>query len=376
MKTILLIDDEINLLNAYFLMLEKKGFRVLKAINGNEGLKIMLSEDIDLVVSDIYMPQKNGLVVIKQIRRILKYRNIPIIILSAGGTKKNVYTSIGLGINAFLIKPCSMEKLYQTVEEVLSSRNNFKNVLDISKIDNDIDYSNISIMFVYNNANVTDNVYEFLTEHFNTVCIEENVERYEENLKKKNIDLLIVEISSPYDRNFKFLLNIYNVNKYLEIPIIVISETKNDLKALFDCLDFHIDKIIMKPFEYGNLLKTILQVTNMQYLNGKLTLLINKIKKELMENREKELNIINFLRNKIYRLRSENLKLQNNIYKSREERFMMFSENNRKISMITKKISKVKKIFLNKRQNLLRMENIIETKLKFINKKRISLETY
>jgi DNA-binding response OmpR family regulator len=141
MKTILLIDDEINLLNAYSLMLEKKGFRVLKAINGNEGLKIMLSEDIDLVVSDIYMPQKNGLVVIKQIRRILKYRNIPIIILSAGGTKKNVYTSIGLGINAFLIKPCLMEKLYQTVEEVLSSRNNFKNVLDISKIDNDIDYS-------------------------------------------------------------------------------------------------------------------------------------------------------------------------------------------------------------------------------------------
>jgi hypothetical protein len=95
-----------------------------------------------------------------------------------------------------------------------------------------------------------------------------------------------------------------------------------------------------------------------------------------MENREKELNIVNFLRNKIYRLRSENLKLQNNIYKSREERFMMFSENNRKISMITKKISKVKKIFLNKRQNLLRMENVIETKLKFIDKKRISLETY
>ena len=121
MKTILLIDDEINLLNVYSLMLEKKGYRVLKASDGNEGLKVILSEDVDLVISDICMPKKNGLVVIKQIRKILKYRNIPIIILSAGGTKKNVFRGIELGVDAFLAKPCKKEALYQTC--ILSLQN-------------------------------------------------------------------------------------------------------------------------------------------------------------------------------------------------------------------------------------------------------------
>jgi len=373
MKTILLIDDEINLLNVYSLMLEKKGYRVLKASDGNEGLKVILSEDVDLVISDIYMPRKNGLVVIKQIRRILKYRNIPIIILSAGGTKKNVFRGIELGVDAFLAKPCKKEALYQTVEKILKSNNKGKvNKYENSKRDNNNwnQANDISILLVYKNASVTDSLYEFLTEHFYKIYIEENIEKIEEILNKKNIDLLIFEVCSPDENNFKFLINIYNQNKYIGIPIIIISEMKNELEKLLNCLDFQVDKVIMKPFEYKNLLKSIFQVMDSKYLSEKLVLLI----KNIGENKEKETNIINPLRNEVAKLKSENLKISNNRNISRGEKFQICCDNNKKIMIFINNISKTKRIFLKKRQSLLEAKRIIEAKLKSIDKKRLSLE--
>jgi len=373
MKTILLIDDEINLLNAYSLMLEKKGYHILKANDGNEGLKVILSEDVDLVISDIYMPRKSGLVVIKQIRRILKYRNIPIIILSAGGTKKNVFRGIELGVDAFLAKPCKKEELYQTVEKVLKSNNNLAvNKYENSKINNKgwERPNDISILLVYKNARVTDNLYEFLTEHFYKIYIEENIEKVKDIINKKNINLLIFEVCSPDENNFKFLIDIYSQNKYIRIPIIIISEMKNEMEKLLNCLDSQVYKIIMKPFKYINLLKSISQVIDSKYLSEKLALLI----KNIGRNKEKETNIINALRNEAAKLKSENLKIFNNRNILMSEKFQICCDNNQKIMILINKISKTKRIFLKKRQNLLEAKRIIEIKLKYIDKKRLSLE--
>jgi len=372
MKTILLIDDEINLLNVFSLMLKKKGYRVLKAIDGDEGIKIILSEDVDLVICDIYMPHKDGLAVIKQIRRILRYRNIPIIILSGGGTKENVFRGIELGVDAFLAKPCEQEELYQTVGKILEPNNNSAvnryEGLKISK--NGWERSNdTSILLVYKNASVTDNLYEFLSEHFYKIYIEENIEKVEYIINKKNIDLLIIEVCNRYDQSFRFLSDIYNRDKYIKIPIIVISEKKNELQTLFDCLDFQIDKIIMKPFEYKNLLKAILKVTDLQYPSEKLSLSINRIEKEMKENREKKIQIINTLRNEITKLKSENLKIINNVNKSRKEKAQIFCENNRKITKITEEISQINRIFLNRRQSLLEAKRIVKQNLNLLIKK-------
>ena len=133
MKSILYIDDEPNILEAYALMLEHNGYTVFKAQDGNEGLKIMLSEEIDLVLSDINMPKKNGLTLIKQIRRILRYRNVPVVILSAVGTKHNVFKGVELGVDSFLTKPCDKERLLTTIENALCSENRIRSASVLKK---------------------------------------------------------------------------------------------------------------------------------------------------------------------------------------------------------------------------------------------------
>ena len=368
METILLIDDEPNILNVYSLMLEKKGYRILKAHDGNAGLNALLSEDVDLIISDIYMPQKNGLVLIKQIRRILKYRNIPIIILSAVGTKENVFRGIELSVDAFLAKPCTKEKLYETVEKLLKL--NGKAFYENGKGDNKSwqPEKEISIMLVYKNARVTDNLYEFLSERFSKVFIEEDTKDVKAMMSKENIDLLVIEVSDSQDENFKFLFHRYDKIMNIEVPTIIITDSKKDLEPLFDCFEFKVDRIINKPFKYEDLTKSIFQVTETGYLRRKMENSTRILKKRIKENTENESKHVNTLRNEITQLKSENAKLISNKDIFKDKKFQIINANNEKINDITKKISRINKKFLNERQNIIEAVRNVNAKLKSLNK--------
>jgi len=80
MPTILCIDDEPNLLLTRKLLLESKGYQVIEAGTGEEGLRLFQSNRIDLVVVDYWMAGMNGLAVSREIKRINS--TVPIIVLS------------------------------------------------------------------------------------------------------------------------------------------------------------------------------------------------------------------------------------------------------------------------------------------------------
>ncbi|MCZ8516554.1 response regulator transcription factor [Paenibacillus filicis] len=100
--TILIADDEKEIVEILSLYLEKEGFQTVTAHSGSEAIAAMGTGDIDLAVLDIMMPDMNGFQVIKEIRLT---RNIPIILLSARIQDHDKILGLGLGADDYMTKP-------------------------------------------------------------------------------------------------------------------------------------------------------------------------------------------------------------------------------------------------------------------------------
>lgn len=116
MKTILLVDDEYDILEALAAILESDGFRVVTAGDGAEGLRVMRESHPDLAVVDLMMPVMDGLELMRAVREDEKLKNIPIILMSALRPR---WSQQEYGWRAFLQKPFNLDALFAAVQEQL-----------------------------------------------------------------------------------------------------------------------------------------------------------------------------------------------------------------------------------------------------------------
>lgn len=115
-KTILLIDDDFEIVSSMRAVLENKGFRIVTASDGNAGLSAAERENPDLIVVDMMMPKKSGFLVIEKIKRSPSAP--PIIMITANeGSRHRAYAEL-LGVDAYLRKPFAMEKLVEEVHRL------------------------------------------------------------------------------------------------------------------------------------------------------------------------------------------------------------------------------------------------------------------
>src|SRR5271165_2439143 len=107
-KTILLIDDDPEILKAMRLVLEKKGYRVVTAGDGNMGLAVAEREAPELVVVDMMMPRKSGFLVLETLKA--RNRAIPRVIMVTAneGGRHRAYAEL-LGVDAYIRKPFAMD---------------------------------------------------------------------------------------------------------------------------------------------------------------------------------------------------------------------------------------------------------------------------
>lgn len=118
-KTILVVDDERDLLDLIEYNLKKEGYDVLKAENGLEGIEMTQKHKPDLVLLDIMMPKMNGLETCKLIRSDDEIKHTPIIFLTAKSDEKTEVKGLNLGADDFLSKPISTTKLVTRIAAVL-----------------------------------------------------------------------------------------------------------------------------------------------------------------------------------------------------------------------------------------------------------------
>ena len=118
-KTILIVDDMLTLRQPARVTLEKAGYVVTEASNGQEALQELAQSRPDLILLDLLMPIMNGVEVLKHVRADVTLDDVPVIVLTAVASKWQMSHYIELGATDYLLKPFTPATLLERVNLVL-----------------------------------------------------------------------------------------------------------------------------------------------------------------------------------------------------------------------------------------------------------------
>lgn len=119
MKTVLVVDDEKDIIQLIRYNLEREGFKVDAASDGNEALKKAVEVKPDVILLDIMLPGKDGYDVIKALNQSEKTAGIPVIFLTAKSAEFDEVLGLELGADDYIVKPISPRKLVSRIRAVL-----------------------------------------------------------------------------------------------------------------------------------------------------------------------------------------------------------------------------------------------------------------
>lgn len=121
-KTIMILDDSSSLRQVLALSLGRAGYAVVEAENGVDALgKLKNEERIDLIISDINMPEMDGLDFVSHIREIETLKYVPIIMLTTESGEEKKMRGLEMGVKAWLTKPFMPEQLLDLVSKTLGN---------------------------------------------------------------------------------------------------------------------------------------------------------------------------------------------------------------------------------------------------------------
>ena len=133
MIRILVVDDDPNISELLNIYLEKEGYEVRTAADGNEGVALFKAYSPDLVLLDIMMPRKDGWQVCREIREI---SSVPIIMITAKGETIDKVLGLELGADDFIVKPFDMKEVFARIKAVLRRYSNANTINgDVVKFD-------------------------------------------------------------------------------------------------------------------------------------------------------------------------------------------------------------------------------------------------
>ncbi len=139
MKTILVIEDDINILRGLKDTLEFEGYSVITEINGQNGLDLALEKKIDMLLLDLMLPGINGHEICRKVKT--KKKDLPIIMLTAKDSEIDKITGFDVGADDYVTKPFSIPELLARIRAL------FRRIDDAIKIESSYSFGNISMDF-------------------------------------------------------------------------------------------------------------------------------------------------------------------------------------------------------------------------------------
>jgi DNA-binding response OmpR family regulator len=118
-KTVLIVDDDFEIIESVRYALEDAGYQVVVARDGNQGLALAEREDPDLMILDLMMPKRSGFLVLEKLRR-LRDEPLPVIMITGNeGSRHKAYAEL-LGVSDYIRKPFAMDRLIGAVAKLLN----------------------------------------------------------------------------------------------------------------------------------------------------------------------------------------------------------------------------------------------------------------
>jgi DNA-binding response OmpR family regulator len=120
--TILAVEDNTDLLRFLLQQLEQRGYTAFGAANGKEALSVMETNNVDVVVSDVMMPEMDGFELCQHIKTDIRYSHVPVILLTARSQMADQIKGLQLDADAYVVKPFSMDYVVANIDALVSNR--------------------------------------------------------------------------------------------------------------------------------------------------------------------------------------------------------------------------------------------------------------
>lgn len=125
-KRVLVVDDNEDI-RRYICSELGSDYHVQECSNGKEALAFALQKEQDLIISDVVMPEMDGITLCRKIRQNVNLNHIPVILLTAKSKEEDYLKGLGIGADAYIVKPFNIEILKKTVQNIIRNRDILKN---------------------------------------------------------------------------------------------------------------------------------------------------------------------------------------------------------------------------------------------------------
>jgi two-component system, chemotaxis family, chemotaxis protein CheY len=119
MKTIMIVDDSRTVRESLKFFLNEGGYSVLEGSDGKEALDSLQDTDVDLVITDVNMPNMDGLTLIEELRKTSKHKFTPILVLTTESQHSIMEKGKSLGATGWIVKPFDNEKVLAVIRKVI-----------------------------------------------------------------------------------------------------------------------------------------------------------------------------------------------------------------------------------------------------------------
>lgn len=270
-EKILVIDDDIVNLKIAEHVLEKD-YTVVCAKSGFEGIDILKSDNIDLVLLDLYMPDMSGMDVLTKIREDESISGVKVVILTSSGMKTDVTEAIRLGALDFIKKPFFPNEFLERI----------KRVLQIAKKDNilvvDDDKMNLAI------------VHKMLGIRYDVTCVSSGMDAIS-YLNNNVPDMILLDLHMPEMSGLEVLEKIREQDKLSDIPVVFLT-ADNDRKTEIDIFKAGAMDFIQKPFVAEVVIQRISRILELYHYQKSLQREIDKKTEELRESNRRVTNVL------------------------------------------------------------------------------------
>jgi len=118
-KSILIVDDSASVRQVVTIALSSAGYEVTEACDGVDALSKLNGKKFHLIISDVNMPNMNGISMVKEVKKMNNYRFVPIIMLTTEGAEDKKQQGKDAGAKAWIVKPFKPEKMLQAVSMLI-----------------------------------------------------------------------------------------------------------------------------------------------------------------------------------------------------------------------------------------------------------------